>query len=259
VYGGTGALLRDDLPRFGVNVVRFDALDERAWDAALAQRPKLVLVESPTNPLCRTVDLTGLAQRARSAGALTMVDATFAPPPLQRPIEAGIDLVMHSATKFFSGHHDCLGGVVSGRHELLGPIEAFRRRTGAILAPDTAWLLERSMRTLELRVRQGAETAARLAEFLAGRVRKVHYAGMGALLAFEVDDAAAVYNRFETVARAVSLGGVESTALIPAHASHVMIAPEERARLGIADDLIRVSVGLEPFETLANDLEQAIG
>jgi cystathionine beta-lyase/cystathionine gamma-synthase len=185
---------------------------------------------------------------------------------------------MHSATKYLGGHSDAIGGVLGGRHEHLGPIEGFRRRTGGILAPDTAWLLARSMKTLALRARQQSETAGRLARFLAGKVAKVHYPGLeghpdhavakrqmesgGAMLSFEVAGglaaAARVYDRFKVIGRAVSLGGVESIASLPVHTSHAMVPPAERAKSGIADGLIRLSVGLEPYDALAGDLERAL-
>lgn len=255
LYGGTSALLVHDLPRFGIEVRRFDPFDPDATRAAF-DGAAVALVETPTNPLCRIVDLAAVANIARAAGVTTVVDATFMPPPLQRPLGDGIDAVMHSATKFLGGHHDCMGGVVSSRHALLERIEAFRRRTGAILAPDSAWLLSRSLKTLELRARACADNAAALARFLEGKVERLFRAG--ALMTIEVADAARVYDRFETISRAVSLGGVETTALLPRFSSHAMISAEERARLGITDQMIRISVGLEPVEELQADLEQAL-
>jgi cystathionine gamma-synthase len=222
---------------------------------------------------------------ARGCGALLSVDATFLPPPFQRPLLHGVDLVMHSATKILGGHSDAHAGVVSGRHELLERLEGFRRRTGAVLAPDTAWLLTRSLTTLDLRTRQACENAARLAQSVdrlrqsEGVVARVHYPGLpqhpdhetarrymrtfGFMLAFEVegglDAAVRVYDRFRVIARAVSLGGAESLASLPLHTSHAMMSPEERASRGISDGLIRVSVGIEPYERLEADVAQALG
>lgn len=283
LYGGVAALLREDLPRFGIAVRRFDPFDP-ADVARAAKGARLVHVETPVNPTCRVVDLARVAEIARAQGALVSVDATFVPPPLQRPLAHGADLSMHSATKFLGGHSDALAGVVSGRAELLDRIEPFRRRTGATLAPDTAWLLLRSLPTLELRARKAAENARGLALFLeairrkGGGVRRVHYPGLadhpdhavagrqmetfGSVLAFEAEGglqgAARVYDRLRVVARAVSLGGVESVASLPLHTSHALATPDERARSGIADGLVRVSVGIEPFETLRDDLAQAL-
>jgi cystathionine beta-lyase/cystathionine gamma-synthase len=277
LYGGTSALLEKDLPRFGMRVVRFDPFGS----LELPERVRLVHIETPTNPLCRIVDVARLAKAAHSKGALLSVDATFAPPPLQRTFAQGADLVMQSATKYLGGHSDAIGGVVAGRHEHLAAIEGFRRRSGGILGPDTAWLVARSMKTLAVRALKQAETAGRLARLLVGKkgVAGVHYPGLethpdhavakrqmesfGAVLAFEVSGGLAaatrVYDRFGVIGRAVSLGGVETIASLPVHTSHAMIPSDDRAKSGIADGLIRVSVGLEPYETLARDLEQALG
>lgn len=284
VYGGVEALVSKDLPRFGIEVRRFDPFDAGSVTRAIHGAVKLVHVETPTNPLCRVVDLKRIVDAARRCGALVSVDATFLPPPLQRPLDHGADLAMHSATKILGGHSDVLAGVVSSRHELLERLEAFRRRTGAVLAPDPAWLLVRSLATLELRARQAAENALKLARFLdglrapGGKVARVHYPGLphhpdhdiarvymeafGFVLAFEVAgglaEAVRVYDRFRVIARAVSLGGVETLASIPLHTSHAMMPPDERRRGGIADGLIRLSVGIEPYESLESDLAEAM-
>jgi len=284
VYGGVEAMIASDLPRFGIEVRRFDPFEQHSLDRVLDESVKLVHVETPTNPLCRVVRLQNLADVARQHGALVSVDATFLPPPFQRPLQHGADLVIHSATKILGGHSDAQAGVVSGRHALLEQLEAFRRRTGAILSPDTAWLLVRSLATLELRTRQAAANAARLAEFLdrvrasGGKVSRVHYAGLpghpdhevaratvnsfGFMLSFEVDgglaEAIKVYDRFRVVARAVSLGGVETLASLPVHTSHAMMSSDELRRAGIGEGLIRLSVGIEPYEALEADLAVAL-
>lgn len=285
VYGGVEAVVAHDLPRFGIEVRRFDPFEDGALERVMDDRVKLIHVETPTNPLCRVVDLKRIVDVARRANALVSVDATFLPPPFQRPLAHEVDLVMHSATKILGGHSDVLAGVVSSRHELLERVEAFRRRTGAILAPDSAWLLARSLATLKLRAQQAAENASRLAQFLdqlrvqGSKVACVHYPGLanhpdhdvarrymqsfGFVLTFEVAgglaEAVRVYERFRVIARAVSLGGVETLASIPLHTSHAMMPPEERRRVGIADGLIRLSVGIEPYEALEADLGAALG
>lgn len=285
VYGGLDALLTHDLPRLGIEARRFDPFTSGELKEVLADgKVRVVHVETPTNPLCRVVDLTAAAEAAHAAGALLTVDATFQPPPLQRPLAHGADLVMHSATKILGGHSDVLAGVVSGRHELLERLDGFRRRTGAALAPDAAWLLHRSAATLEVRARRAAETAAALAAFLdgvradGGPVERVHYPGLpehpdhavaarqmetfGFMLSFEarggLDGAVAVYDRLQHIARAVSLGGVESVASLPLHTSHSYISPEDRAAAGVQDGLIRLSIGLEDAEELQADLTQAL-
>lgn len=286
VYGGVEAVVTHDLPRFGIDVRRFDPFEDGALERVVDDRVKLIHVETPTNPLCRVVDLKRVVDVARRVRALVSVDATFLPPPFQRPLAHGVDLVMHSATKILGGHSDVLAGVVSGRHELLERLEAFRRRTGAILAPDSAWLLARSLATLELRARQAADNAGKLAHFLerlghnkGAKVARVHYPGLashpdhevarrymqsfGYMLTFEVagglPEAVRAYERFRVIARAVSLGGVETLASIPLHTSHAMMPPEERHRAGIADGLIRLSIGIEPYEALEADLATALG
>lgn len=284
VYGGVASVAREDLPRFSIGVVRFDPFRPDDAEKALRSGARILHVESPTNPLCRVLDLRGIADLAHRHGALATVDATFLPAPLQRPLELGFDLVMHSATKFFGGHHDALGGVVSGRHELLRTLESYRRRSGAILSPDTAWLFVRSMATLELRARaacdNAARVAARLEELRSGgsRVVKVHHPSLPghpdhalalrqgkafpAIVSFEVEGglegAIRVYDRFERIARAVSLGGVETLASLPLHTSHAPVSREERAASGIEDGLIRLSVGIEPYEEIVRDLEKSL-
>ncbi|MGH8501385.1 MAG: trans-sulfuration enzyme family protein [Gammaproteobacteria bacterium] len=284
VYGGVEGLVAKDLPRFGIEVRRFDPFDERSLEQAVAGTVRLIHVETPTNPLCRVVDLKRIAAAARRCGAWLSVDATFLPPPFQRPVTHGADLVMHSATKIIGGHSDAQAGIVSSRHELLERLEAFRRRTGAVLAPDTAWLLVRSLATLDLRARKATENASKAAHFLeerrgnGGRVARVHYPGLaqhpdhhiarqymetfGFVLAFEVAGglpvAVEVYNRLRVIARAVSLGGVETLASIPLHTSHATMSADERQSVGIADGLIRLSFGIEPYEVLAADLAAAL-
>jgi methionine-gamma-lyase len=284
VYGGVEALLAEDLARCGIEVRRFDPFSAGSLEQAASGPVRLIHVETPTNPLARVVDLDRIVAVARRSNAWVSVDATFLPPPLQRPLSRGADIVMHSATKIIGGHSDALGGIVSSRHEILERLEAFRRRTGAVLSPDTAWLLLRSLATLELRARRAAETAMRLAcclEDLRGRTARlqaVHYPGLarhpdhavareqmdtfGFMLAFEVagglPQAVRVYDRLRVIARAVSLGGTETLASLPLHTSHAMMSPDERRRAGVADGLIRLSAGLEPYETLQADLAAAL-
>jgi methionine-gamma-lyase len=284
IYGGTSAFANHDLARFGVRVERFSALDLGSLRAALALRPALVVLETPINPTLRVVDLQAVVELCRAAAARTILDGTFAPPPLQRALPLGIDLVVHSATKFFGGHSDVLAGVVAGRHELMVAIEAFRRRTGGTLAPDAAWLLCRSWPTLQLRL--GAQQAAAAAiagglrrEQAAGRLVAVAYPGLedhpdravvarqmtggGCMVSFEVPGglaaARAVYDRFDVIARAASLGGVESLASLPAYTTHAALSPEQRARAGIPDGLIRIAVGLEGAAVILADIRRALG
>ncbi|MCR9245554.1 MAG: aminotransferase class I/II-fold pyridoxal phosphate-dependent enzyme [bacterium] len=286
IYGGTQAFSTHDLPRFGVTVERFSSLKLDQLRAALATDGpgiKMVVFESPINPTLRLCDIRAITALAREHGATTLFDCTFAPPPIQRVADLGVDLIAHSATKFFGGHSDVLAGVVAGPHALLEPIEIFRRHTGGVLAPDPAWLLLRSFLTLDLRLtaqqQNAAAVAAGLAELVAaGEIASVTYPGLpdhpdrelfeaqmtggGAMLAFEVhggvERARAVLDGLQVIARAASLGGVETLATIPAFTTHVTLTPEQRAAAGIPEGLVRVAVGLEEPGRLLEDLLAAI-
>lgn len=283
VYGGTVALCGHELPRFGVEVERFSALDLGALKKALERPARLVVLETPVNPTLRIVDLAAAAALCRARGATSVVDGTFAPPPIQRPLDLGIDLVVHSATKFYGGHSDVMAGVVCGRHELLRTIEAHRRRTGGLLAPDPAWLLCRSWPTLDLRLerqqRDAHELAQRLQALVAqGSLEAVSYPGLrehpdhelakrqmkgfGTMVSFVVPGglarARAVFDGFRVIARAPSLGSVESLGSLPAYTTHAPLTPEQRREAGIPDGLVRVSVGLEGVDALHADVVQAL-
>ena len=283
VYGGTSAFSTEDLPRFGVTVDRFSSVDLDTLRAQLERPAKLVVFESPTNPTLRVADIAAVVSLARAAGAATVFDGTFSPPPIQRVLAMGVDLVVHSATKFFGGHSDVLAGVVAGRHEHLQRIEEWRRRTGGLLAPDSAWLLQRSWPTLALRVEAQQANALALARALqgekaGGRVVAVTYPGLedhpdrdiverqmsggGAVLTLELagglESVLSALDRLQVIARGASLGGVETLATVPAYTTHAACSPEQLAAAGIAVGLMRIAVGLEPTEVLLEDLRQAI-
>ncbi len=283
IYGGTSGFALTDLVRFGVTVDRFSALDVEGLVRALARPAKFVVFESPINPTLRLADIGAIARIARAAGAITLFDGTFAPPPVQRALALGVDLVAHSATKFFGGHSDVLAGVIAGSHALLGPIEGWRRRTGAILAPDPAWLLLRSWPTLPLRLAAQQAAAHALAMGLledvgAGRLVAVSYPtlpnhpdlalakvqmhGGGCVVAVELPGglpgAKRVFDRLQRIARAPSLGGVESLATLPAYTTHAALTTEQRRRAGIPDGLLRIAVGLEGADVLLADVRQAL-
>ncbi|MCC7062054.1 MAG: aminotransferase class I/II-fold pyridoxal phosphate-dependent enzyme [Planctomycetes bacterium] len=284
IYGGTSGFCLHDLVRFGVRVDRFSALDLAGLRQQLQQPARLVIFESPINPTLRVVDIRAAVQLAHAAGALVVFDGTFSPPPIQRAHDLGCDLIVHSATKFFGGHSDVLAGVVAGPHRLLGPIELFRRRTGGILAPDPAWLLQRSWPTLGIRLAAQQAAALAVAQGLlplvaAGRVAKVTYPGLpdhpdralverqmtggGCMLAIELPGGLPgvrkAFDRLQHIARAARLGGVESLATLPAFTTHAALSAAQRAQAGIPDGLLRVAVGLEGAEVLLHDLQQAIG
>lgn len=283
IYGGTVALVEKDLPRFGVRVDRFSSLDADSLESALARGADLVVFETPINPTLRIADIGAVALRCRSKGVLTVLDGTFAPPPIQRALALGVDLVLHSATKYLGGHSDVLAGVVAGRHDQLRPLAALRTRTGGTLAPDAAWLLCRSMATLDLRLEAQQATALQVAQGLQaevrhGRLLSVSYPGLpehpdrelvlrqmhggGTMLSFALpgglEQGVRVFDRLRRFARAASLGGVESLASLPAFTSHASLGPDGLARAGIAPGLIRLSIGLESAEVLLADLQQAL-
>ncbi|MHB8418052.1 MAG: trans-sulfuration enzyme family protein [Myxococcales bacterium] len=279
IYGGSHRFFRDHLPRFGValSFLAPDALLRGAWPAGV----RLVYAETPTNPALRVLDLPLLSKRARQAGALLVVDGTFATPVLQQPLALGADVVVHSATKALGGHSDLTAGAVLGSRSALAPIEGLRRALGGILSPDEAFLLSRSLKTLELRLLRQSATALALARRLARdrRVRRVFYPGLpqhpdhrvarrqlrafGGLVTIELSGglraARRFFDRLELFARAVSLGGAESLASIPVETSHLGYSAAELARAGVTAGMVRLSVGLEDPDDLWRDLGRALG
>jgi len=279
-YGGTSKLFLEILPRFGIRVDLCETVDHEALEKALARGCRVLYLESPTNPTLKVVDLERLSRAARAAGALTLVDNTFATPLNQRPLELGADLVIHSATKFLGGHADALGGALCGPRELVQAVFHYREITGAALDPMAAYLLLRGMKTLHLRVRAQNESALRIARFLEGHaaVEGVHYPGLeshpqhgiarrqmrgyGGVLSFRVrggfEGVRAFLPRLRYAHRAANLGAVETIAGPPAVTSHVECTAEERKAMGIPEGLVRYSVGIEDTEDLVEDLERAL-
>jgi cystathionine gamma-synthase len=279
-YGGTNKIFIEFLPRFQVEVELCPTTDHPAIEAAIRQGCRLLYLETPTNPTVRIVDIARLSQAAHAAGALVVVDNTFATPINQHPLALGADLVLHSATKFLGGHADALGGVVCGSKDLVSRIYHFREINGACLEPMSAYLLLRGMKTLALRLRQQNENALRIAEFLAAHpsVAKVFYPGLpdhenhaiarrqmsgfGGVLSFALKGGFESVKRFLPRLRwanlAANLGAVETIAGPPATTSHVESTAEERAAAGIPEALIRYSVGIEDCADLIADLRQAL-
>ena len=281
LYGGTLGLLRELLPRMDVGLDLFDVTRPDEAAAALTERTALVFCESVSNPTLEVADVRALARLAHEHGALLAIDATFATPIAQRPLELGADLVHHSASKYLGGHDDLLAGVVCGSAEALAPVQAWRTRTGATLDPEAAFLLDRGLKTLHLRMAAHTAGAGAVAERLAAhpRVHRVLYPGRpdhpthataaeqlelaGGMVAFVVagGDAAAlrVARALELFVEAGTLGGVESLVSVPAAMSHVSLSPEERLAAGIEPGLVRLSVGIEDPADLIADLESALG
>ncbi|MFO7610612.1 MAG: cystathionine gamma-synthase family protein [Candidatus Krumholzibacteriia bacterium] len=280
-YGGTSRILTEFLPRWGVDVELCDTTDHEALEAAVGRGCDLLYLESPTNPTLKVLDIARLAAAGRAAGAVVVVDNTFATPINQHPLALGADLVLHSATKFLGGHSDAMGGVVCGRSDLVRTIFQFREINGASLAPAVAHLLIRGLKTLELRVLRQNENALGLARFLRDHpavahvwhpgleddpgheVAKAQMTGFGGLVSFSLpggmDDVARFLGRLRYAHRAASLGSVGTLIGPPAVTSHVELTPAERAELGIPETLIRCSVGIENLDDLLADFGQALG
>ena len=282
LYGGSYRLLHKVLNHSGVQVTLAPSTDLPSLEKAFTPKTKVVWIESPGNPLMSITDIAAVATLAHRHGALLGVDNTFATPVLTRPLELGADIVMHSATKYIGGHSDLLGGVLVVREKsLLDRLYFLQNATGAVMGPLECFLASRGLKTLELRVREQSQTALRLAQWLAGdsRVKRVLYPGLpshpghdlaakqmdgafGAMLTFQLkgnfEQTKRVCEATELFQLAVSLGAVESLIEQPASMSHASYDAAARASFGITDGLIRLSVGLEAFEDLRNDLDQAI-
>ncbi len=279
-YGGTLNLLKSFVPRFGVEVTQVDQTDTAAFEKAVRPNTKLILIETPSNPLMTLTDIAAVAKLARSRKITTLIDNTFATPINQRPIDLGIDLSFHSATKYFGGHSDLVAGAVMGSSEWITKIWNTHVILGAALGPFDAWLMLRGLRTLSLRVKQHNENAVALAGFLEDHkaVKVVHYPGLkshpqyklarkqmsgfGGMLSFEVKGGYEAADRFlsriRLASRAASLGGVETLAVHPASNFLHYMTLEQAAKIGIAPGLLRISVGLEGKEDLIADFDQAL-
>lgn len=280
-YGGTHDLLRWGADRFGWSFDMADARDPSGWERLFRRETRLFHVESPTNPTLCVVDIERAAALAHERGALLTVDNTFASPIGQKPLALGADLVMYSATKSIGGHSDLLAGAVVGAAAALAPVWKVRKVFGPIPDPGVAWQIERSLKTLPLRVAAANANALELAKRLGGHpgVAQVLYPGLpshpghavaarqmalgfGPVVSFEVLGGAAaaeaVVNALQLVKLAPSLGGVESLASMPSATSHIQLGPEGRAKAGIPEGLVRVSAGIEDVEDLWADLDQAI-
>ena len=281
-YMGTTKLLTELLPRFGVEATLVDQTDAGAFAAALRPNTRLMLLETPVNPLLKLTDLASVAELARSRGIPTLVDSTFASPVNQRPLEHGIDLVVHSATKYLGGHHDLTAGVIAGPEQLLERIWGSHIVTGSVLGAFDAWLLLRGLRTLPARVRQHNRTALTLARFLETHpvVEAVHYPGLeshpqhalasrqmpggfGGTLSFQIrggyQETERFMSRLRLIRQAVSLGGFETLAVHAAAMWAGTLSDEQVREAGVEPNLVRLSTGLEDAEDLIGDLEGALG
>jgi cystathionine gamma-lyase/cystathionine beta-lyase/cystathionine gamma-lyase/homocysteine desulfhydrase len=280
VYGGTFRLFENVLTRYQLSFTYVDTSDLQRVEEAFTASTRILYVETPTNPVMRLTNLREAAALAHRHGAALAVDNTFASPCLQRPIEFGADLVVHSTTKYLNGHSDSVGGVVvATRDEHIEWLKYIQNAAGAILSPFDSWLVLRGTKTLPVRMAQHSVNGMALAEFLQshGKVVRVHYPGLpshpqhalarqqmrgfGGMLSFEMgslDAARRVLEGVRLIALAESLGGVESLISHPATMTHASVPAERRKALGITDGLVRISAGIEDVEDLKEDLEQAL-
>ncbi len=280
IYGGTFEFLNNVLPKYGVESVFVNCWKKEQLMEEIEKGVTVLYLETPTNPLLRVVDIEPLAQAAHGKGAVVMLDSTFASPINQHPIDLGADIVFHSATKYLGGHHDITAGFACCNQEHFDAIWTCRKIFGGIMDPMTAFLALRGMRTLELRVERQNENAMKIAAFLDQheKIKTVYYPGLashpdheiagrqmtgfGGMLSFEVNgnfESTKLFMDTLTVIKlATSLGGVSSLANQPITNTHVALSPENRAKAGISESLVRLSVGTERVELLIDDLEKAL-
>jgi len=280
IYGGATKFLSQWLPKLGIETTFVDTNEYDQHARAIRPNTRLLYLESPTNPTLRVVDLRKVAAIAKEHKITTLIDSTFATPINQRPAEFGIDLIMHSGTKYFAGHSDLICGIVAGRQDLIDQIHSTRTTLGGCMDPHAAWLLLRGIKTIALRVQRQNANALRVAQFLAQhpKVKQVHYPflkdhpqyalaveqlqGGGGVLSFEIDgtgdDARKLSESLQLFTLAPSLGGVDSLVTIPVLTSHAMISAEQRQKMGVTEQMIRISVGIENAEDLIADLEQGL-
>ncbi len=283
LYGCTFAFMRDGLSRFGIKITHVDLREPANLANAISGQTRIVYFETPANPNMRLVDIAAVSRMAHAAGALVVVDNTYASPLITRPIELGADFVVHSATKYLGGHGDLVAGIVLGKADAIRQVRMIgvKDMTGSVMAPFNAMLVMRGLKTLQLRMARHCETGMRVAEWLEAQpgVEAVYYpglkshpqhelarrqmAGFGGMIALELKGGyaagLAMMNRLQMIRRAVSLGDAESLIQHPASMTHSTYSPEERLAHGISDGLVRLSVGLEDAEDILADLADALG
>jgi cystathionine beta-lyase/cystathionine gamma-synthase len=280
IYGGTRKLFTEEFVSMGIEVSFANPDERRVWRNTIRQNTRVIFVESPVNPTCRVIDIPQIAILAEQRGVSLVVDSTLASPINTRPLSYGADVVIHSATKYLNGHHDILCGVVAGTSSY---IEEVRRKMivwGQAPDPFACWLLERGLKTLDVRVQRCNENAMRVAEWCAGRneISKVHYAGLpdhpdhalakklldgfGGLMSIELSGGADAADKFvrrlRMIAHASSLGGVDTLVIEPRFSSHAHMTSGERAAIGIPDGFLRLSIGIENAEDIIADIAQAL-
>ncbi|CAL65738.1 trans-sulfuration enzyme family protein [Christiangramia forsetii] len=279
LYGGTSNLATEEFDKFGIEYSFAKDAKANSLKAEIKKNTKVIYIETPSNPLLRITDMEAVGKLAKEHGLVSMIDNTFASPVNQNPIDFGIDVVIHSATKYMGGHSDILAGTVISSEENIERIFQMAKNFGGSLSDYTVWLLERSIKTMGIRVKAQNENAMKLAEFLNshGSVLNVFYPGLkdhpdhelakkqmkgfGGMLSFELNEninASKFMKSLNLIKPSMSLAGVESTILLPSQTSHGLLSEEDRLKQGIKDNLMRFSVGIEEIEDLIEDLSQAI-
>lgn len=278
LYGGTFNAVGTEFPRYDIDFTLVDGTHPENFEKAIRKETKVIYIETPSNPTLKITDIQAVAGIAKQHGILTIIDNTFASPVNQNPIDLGIDIVTHSGTKYIGGHSDLCCGAVVGSTQLIDQVRTSAFHFGGSLDAHTCYLVERSLKTIVLRIRQQNENALAIALYLknSSKVARVHYPGLpdhpnhriakaqmpggfGGMLSFEVkSNADAFLSNLQLIKRAISLGGVESTATSPAKTSHAKMSAEERASMGVTDNLVRLSVGIEAVSDLIKDIERAL-
>lgn len=279
LYGGTMNLVLEEFHKYGIEYSFTESLDIKDFKKAIKKNTKVIYIETPSNPLLKITDIRKVAKLAKKRNIVTMIDNTFASPVNQLPATMGIDIMIHSATKYFGGHSDILAGAVAASAEHIDRIFQLGKNLGGSLSDFTVWMLERSMKTLGIRVKEQNKNALKLANYLEKHeaVATVYYPGLkshadyelaksqmsgfGGMLSFELKPEYSVTKFFKSlkmIKPSMSLAGVESTMLSPTETSHALLTPKERKKQGIADGLIRFSVGIEAKKDIISDINQAI-
>ena len=280
IYGGTLNLVIKEFKKFNIKYSLVDSFDLKDYEKEIKSNTKIIFIESPSNPLLKLIDLKSIAELCKKNNLISIIDNTFSSPINQNPSDFGIDIIIHSATKYLGGHSDILAGALASNKKYIQKIKESSINYGGNLSDYTVWLLERSIKTLSLRVAKQNENALKVAKFLFEhqKVNSVNYPGLkshpdhqlsltqmkgfGGMLSFELndlDEAIKFTRKIKLIKSAMSLGGVESTICSPTLTSHSKISKEEREKIGIFDGLLRFSVGIEDFEDIRNDLDQALG
>ena len=279
LYGGTYNLVVEEFEKYGITYSFTEDLSEAAFAKAITPQTKVIYIETPSNPLMKVTDMKMVAALAKKHGIVTMIDNTFASPVNQNPADFGIDIILHSATKYMGGHSDICAGAIAASQEHMDRIWNLAKNLGGSLSDLTVWMLERSMKTMALRVKAQNRNAKKIAKWLDKKdeISRVYYPGLkshpdyklakkqmsgfGGMMSFELAahiDAEDFQKALQLIKPSMSLAGVESTMLCPAQTSHFLLGEEERAKQGIADGLIRFSVGIEEKEDLMEDINQAL-